>query len=102
MALGDTIQFVRYPALAQQRGARVVLAVQKPLLRLMTESLTPPADAVVEKDGVLPAFDTHISTMSLPLAFGTTPDNAPNNPTLKADPERAARWKARLGEKGFK
>jgi tetratricopeptide (TPR) repeat protein len=108
MALGDTIQFMRYGALAQERGARIVLAVQAPLLRLLAESLTPPADAVVEKGASPPAFDYHISTMSLPLAFGTTPDNAPSQvgsarvPYLKADPDRAARWKESLGEGGFK
>jgi hypothetical protein len=108
MALGDTIQFVRYGALAQERGARIVLAVQKPLVRLLSESLTPPAEAVVEQDASPLAFDYDISTMSLPLAFGTTPDNAPAQvgngrvPYLKADPERAARWKERLGETGLR
>jgi len=108
MALGDTIQFVRYGALAQARGARLVLAVQQPLVRLLAESLTPPADAVVAQDASPPAFDYQISTMSLPLAFGTTPDNAPSQagkgrvPYLRPDPARAARWKERLGAGGFK
>ncbi|MBV9548497.1 MAG: tetratricopeptide repeat protein [Alphaproteobacteria bacterium] len=103
MALGDTIQFVRYGALAQDRGARVVLAVQPPLLRLVSESLTPPADMVIAKDDEPPPYDYQIASMSAPLAFGTTPDNAPHRvPYLKAEPALAARWKARLGDQGFK
>ncbi len=103
MALGDTIQFVRYGALAQARSARVVLAVQPPLVRLLRENLVPAADEVVAADAPLPAFDFHISTMSLPLAFGATPGDAPHRvPYLKADPERTARWKAQIGESGFR
>jgi hypothetical protein len=103
MGLGDTIQFVRYAALAQQRGARVVLAVQPPLVRLMSENLMPPAAAVIEKYAPPPPYDYQIASMSLPLAFGTTVENAPHDaPYLKPDPARAAAWKERLGGHGFK
>ena len=104
MGLGDTIQFARYAALAKARGAKVVLAVQAPLMRLMSESLAPPVDAVVEKYAdPLPPFDFHIASMSLPLAFGTTTENAPNRvPYLKADPARVAAWKERIGDYGFR
>jgi len=100
--LGDTIHFVRYAALAQERGARVVLAVQPPLMRLLSESLVPPVAAVVEKYADVP-FDYQAVTMSLPLAFGTTPETAPARvPYLKADPAHMARWKERIGADGFK
>jgi tetratricopeptide (TPR) repeat protein len=103
MGLGDTIQFARYAALAQERGARVVLAVQAPLVRLMTESLVPAVDQVIGKYDPQPLCDYHIASMSLPLAFGTTPQTAPNRvPYLKADPARAAAWKDKLGANGFK
>jgi tetratricopeptide (TPR) repeat protein len=101
--LGDTIHFIRYAALAQERGAHVILAVQNPLVRLLTESLTPAAHQVIGKDEPLPAFDFHVPTMSLPFAFGTVVENAPARvPYLKADPVRAARWRERLGENGFR
>jgi hypothetical protein len=103
MGLGDTIHFVRYAALAQQRGARVVLAAQAPLVRLLSESLTPPADAVIGKDDAPPPYDYQIASMSLPLAFGTTAETAPATvPYLKADPARTAAWKEKLGARGFK
>ena len=103
MGLGDTIHFVCYAALAQQRGAGVVLAVQAPLVRLLSESLTPPADAVIGKDDTPPPYDYQIASMSLPLAFGTTVETAPATvPYLKADPARAAAWKDKLGGHGFR
>ena len=33
--LGDTFQFVRYAPLVKQRGGKVILACQEPLLRLL-------------------------------------------------------------------
>jgi len=101
--LGDTIHFVRYAALAQERGARVVLAVQPCLVRLLSDGLLPPVATVVDKHGELPAYDWHIPSMSLPLAFGTTTENVPARvPYLKADAARVAHWKKVLGEDGFK
>lgn len=79
--LGDTIQFCRYTALAAARGARVVLEVQRPLLRLLS-GLAGTAMVVAQGDP-LPAFDLHCPLMSLPLAFGTIPDAVPY---IKAGP----------------
>ena len=65
---GDTIQFVRYAALAVARGARVILEVQPELARLMSAR----KDVEVIAHGKpLPAFDLQCPLMSLPLAFGT-------------------------------
>ncbi len=65
---GDTIQFVRYAALAVARGARVILEVQPELARLMSAC----KDVEVIAHGEpLPAFDLQCPLMSLPLAFGT-------------------------------
>lgn len=39
--------------------------------------------------------------MSLPLAFGTTPETVPGNvPYLRADPQQARAWSTRLGRRG--
>ena len=73
--LGDTLQFVRYAPLVAARGARVVVAVQPGLVRLLQG--LPGADAVVPVDGTLPAFDVYAPLLSLPGLFGTTLDSVP-------------------------
>lgn len=94
--LGDTLQFCRYVPLLAERGARVVLQAQRPLLPLL-ESLTG-ADALIAPDEAPPAFDLHVPLMSLPLAFGTRLDSIPAPPAyLAADPAKAEAWSKRLG-----
>ena len=73
--LGDTLQFVRYAPLVAARGARVVLAVQPALVRLLQG--TPGVAAVVPAGGVLPEFDTFAPLLSLPGVFGTTRASVP-------------------------
>ena len=99
--LGDAIQFCRYALLARAEGARVVLAVQERMKRLVgglgqgieVVTLTTPR----------PAFDYHAALMSMPLAFRTTLESCPATvPYLRAEPERVAMWKRRLGGEGFK
>ena len=72
---GDTMQFCRYAALAGQRGARVVLEVQAPVLRLLG-SLAGVSELAVQ-GGPVPASDFHIPMLSLPGAFGARIDNIP-------------------------
>ena len=73
--LGDTIQFARYAALVAERGARVVLAVQPELVRLLQG--TPGAAAVVDAREALPRYDVFCPLMSLPGVFGTTLETIP-------------------------
>ena len=96
--LGDTIHFARYVPMLAGRGARVVLAVQDPLHRLMTTlpgaSLCVPMSAM----GRLPAFDLHCPISSLPLAFKTRLDTIPSGPYLPSPPDdRIEAWDNRLG-----
>jgi hypothetical protein len=92
---GDTLQFCRYAPLLAERGARVILLVQRPLLSLLRGL----ARVDVRADGdALPEFDRHCPLMSLPFAFRTRVDNVPAEvPYLRADPARASRWKDLLG-----
>ncbi len=91
--LGDSIMFARYLPLLRQRGARVILTVQAPLLPLMADM----ADRVVA-EGSTVTFDLHCPLPSLPRAFGTELDNIPaRTPYLFADIERLKRWRPRLG-----
>lgn len=94
--LGDTLQFVRYlPAIAQ-RGGRVVLAVQPPLVKLLACLL---GDAVIPLDQKpLPAFDFHLPLLSLPRVLGTRLATIPAAvPYLRADPLLVERWRRRVG-----
>ena len=99
--LGDTIQFYRFVTPLLQRGAQVILSAQDGLLRLLENAI--PHVTLVGSRTVPAAFDYHIPLMSLPLALGLTLDSIPAEVSyLKAEPERVARWKTRIGEKGFK
>ena len=99
--LGDMVQFCRYAAVAAERGARVVLGVQRPLLGLLRT--LHPGVTLIEAGETPSRFDLHCPLLSLPLAFGTTIETVPNAvPYLRAEPDRAARWAATLGDDGFK
>jgi tetratricopeptide (TPR) repeat protein len=96
--LGDTIQFCRYAKLVHDRGARVVLQVQRSLLALLTglEGVT----ELLAMNENLPAFDLHCPLLSLPLAFKTSLDTLPASDSyITSDPVRVAHWKAKLGAK---
>ena len=99
--LGDTIQFYRYAALAQESGARVILAAQDLLHPLLRSAL--PAVELIGYGETPAQFDYHAPLMSLPLAFGTSLTTIPAAiPYLRAEPERIARWRAHIGDGGFR
>ncbi len=99
--LGDTLQFCRYAKQVADLGACVILAVQKPLLRLLN-NLDGVAQLVAE-GSVLPVFDFHCPLLSLPLAFKTGMASIPSAvPYLFAEQEQLIRWRQRLGGDGFK
>ncbi|MDP3310931.1 MAG: tetratricopeptide repeat protein, partial [Polaromonas sp.] len=93
--LGDTLQFSRYARLVAQRGARVILEVQPPLLRLLT-GLDGVAQ-VLAQGSESPPFDCHCPLLSLPLAFKTTLSTMPPPLAIEKNPDSMARWAARLG-----
>jgi tetratricopeptide (TPR) repeat protein len=100
--LGDTIQFVRYAAVVQQRGGRVVLECPGLLLPLFAR--VPGVDQLVAEGTALPAFDVHAPLMSLPRLVGTTLATVPAEiPYLTADPRLVETWRRRLESiDGFK
>jgi tetratricopeptide (TPR) repeat protein len=98
---GDTLQFCRFARQAVTLGARVILAVQDPLVRLIT-SLSPDI-TVTGWTSVPNQFDRHISLLSMPLCFSTVTETIPADiPYLHAQPERIHHWKQRIGGEGFK
>lgn len=99
--LGDTIQFYRFVAQLLARGAKVVVAVQDNLLRLLERAM--PQVSLISSHAVPASFDYHIPLMSLPLALGLTVETIPaTTPYLSAEPERVERWKEKIGTEGFK
>jgi tetratricopeptide (TPR) repeat protein len=93
---GDTIQFCRYVPHVIERGARVILEVQKPLRALM--GTLPGAAQVVSRGEPLPDFDLHCPLLSQPLALGTRLATIPaQTPYLWASPQAVMDWNVRLG-----
>jgi tetratricopeptide (TPR) repeat protein len=90
--LGDTLQFCRYAKLLAERGEKIILAVQKPLARLITN--LHPAVKVIPGGEALPAFDCHSPLLSLPhLLGGEIPSETSY---LAANPHEVTAWEARL------
>jgi len=99
--LGDTIQFSRYLPLLQERGAKIILAVQDRLIRLLG-SLKCNVE-IISIDGPTRDFDYQVSVMSLPFAFRTVLETIPADiPYLAAEPELVSKWKDKIGDSGFK
>lgn len=94
--LGDTMQFIRYAKLAEQRGGKIIVASQRELIPLLTRS---GFTGLVNRNEPLPAFDVHAPLMSLPYIFRTVEHSVPRDvPYLAVDDERTAKWRERLGQ----
>ncbi len=96
--LGDTIQFCRYAKRVAALGARVILAVPRPLVRLLTS--LEGVSLIIAQDSAPPAFDYQCPLLSLPLALETRLDTIPQpTPYLSVAGDAVERWRTRLGEK---
>ncbi len=95
---GDTLQFVRYVPMLIEYGAKVLLQVQSPLLRLMRQSFPSIAHNIIARGDWPPPHDLHCPTISLARCFKTTLATVPGQtPYLTADASRISLWKSRLG-----
>jgi tetratricopeptide (TPR) repeat protein len=93
--LGDTVQFLRFVPLVKERGGRVLVASQKPLLPLL--SACPWIDRLVALGEPLPEFDVQAPLLSLPRILGTTLATLPARvPYLSADAKLVQRWRDEL------
>jgi hypothetical protein len=99
---GDTLQFIRYAPLVHDRGGRVIVVCQRPLLRILESC--PGIERLVAQGDAIPALDVHAPLLSLPRIFGTTVETIPANiPYLGADPNLVERWRQELESvPGFK
>ena len=92
--LGDTLQFIRYVKMVQERGTKIIIAAPPSLIPLLSQS---GFSGLVSKKDALPPFDAHVPLLSLPHVFGTVLETVPADiPYLVADPERIARWRKHL------
>jgi tetratricopeptide (TPR) repeat protein len=95
---GDAIQFCRYVPLVAERGARVILEVQRPLQELMTTLIS--GAQIVSRGDPLPDFDMHCPLLSLPLAFGTRLETIPSTALYqRVSPQALAHCDARLASR---
>jgi tetratricopeptide (TPR) repeat protein/ADP-heptose:LPS heptosyltransferase len=96
--LGDTIQFCRYAPWVAALGARVILAVPRPLVRLLASLQG--ASQVIAQDSASPDFDYQCPLLSLPLAFKTRLDTIPQpTPYLSIPEDAIEHWQRKLGAK---
>jgi tetratricopeptide (TPR) repeat protein len=100
--LGDTLQFVRYVPLVHERGGRVIMMCQPPLMRLLAHC--PGIERLMAHGETPPEIDLHVPLLSLPKLLGTTVESVPADGTyLEADPDLVEIWRQRLGAyPGFK
>jgi tetratricopeptide (TPR) repeat protein len=97
--IGDMIQFVRFAALAKERGGTVWLECPSRLIPLF--GTCSGIDRIVPAGVPLPAFDLQAPLMSLPGLLGTTLPTVPAVvPYLAADAERVRAWGKRLAARG--
>jgi tetratricopeptide (TPR) repeat protein len=93
--LGDTLQFIRYAPLVQQRGGRVLVECQPALMNLL--SGLKGVDRLLPAGSPLPTFDVQAPLGSLPGIFKTTLETIPKSiPYLGADRKLVQQWKREL------
>ncbi|HET6183865.1 MAG TPA: tetratricopeptide repeat protein [Acetobacteraceae bacterium] len=93
--LGDTIQLSRYASILAGLGARVMLACDRSLIRLL--ATCPGIERAVDRTAELPDYDCWVDQMSLPGLLGTAPGTIPfAQGWLRADPAALARIGAML------
>ena len=96
--LGDTIQFCRYPF---PTDGTVLFEAQPRIARLLGGLRGAPR--ILRVGDALPPFDLECPLMSLPAIRGTTEATIPADvPYLSAEPEAVERWRARIGDHGFR
>lgn len=92
---GDAIQFLRYVPLVAARGGRIVLRVERPLVRLAASL---PGDMMIVSPGQrLPEFNVWCPLLSVPRILETRLETIPRTvPYLGMRPALAERWRQRL------
>ncbi len=101
--LGDVIMFSRFLPLLQARGAKVSFLVAGKMHRLLQRAFPGVRLFATAEQAKGERFDFQCAMMSLPLHFRTQVLTIPAQvPYLRADPEKVALWRKRLGTGGAK
>lgn len=102
LGFGDTIQFIRYARLLQEKSAQVVVICPAALVRLLTH--TPGVTQCISDSAPPPPCNTHVFLLSLPHLFGSHLLNLPATvPYLTAHPQRVDFFRQALKQRpGFK
>lgn len=100
--LGDTLQFVRFAAMARRRGltlsGSVVLLVQGPLRRLCAELAAAGAVEAVSDDTMpAPGADVHLPLMDLPRVLGLDISELWAGPYLRPSHRQRSKLRRRIG-----
>ena len=96
---GDTIMMLRYLPLLKKAGAQVTFFVAPELVRLL-RTLSPPIELAARVDAR--TFDYQSALMSLPRWLWASSGFAAAVPYLSPETDLVARWRARIGDHGFK
>lgn len=95
--MGDVIQFARYIPLVAERGGKITLEVDPPLIPLFQSF--PGISRLLPKSLKPPLTDVYIHLLSLPHIFGTTLETVPKNiPYLVPDAGKVAEWEQLLAD----
>jgi hypothetical protein len=93
--LGDTLQFVRYAPLVQQRGGKVLVLCQRPLLRLLAGCRG--IDYLAAPGSALPDFRFQVPLLDLPGIFRTTQATVPaEGPYISPESQLVEQWRQEL------
>lgn len=95
--MGDAIQFSRFLAQVKARGANPVVMMRASMLRLM-EGL----GVTLSPLETVPEHDLHAPLASLPFLLGVADAVAVATPYLAAEDARIAKWKKKIGTKGYR
>jgi tetratricopeptide (TPR) repeat protein len=94
---GDTLQFIRYAPLVQERGGKVIVECQPALLRLLQG--VKGIDCLVGHGNTLPEFDLQAPLLSLPGIFRTVLQTVPSRvPYVVADSQLIEQWRQELAK----
>ena len=97
----DTLQFIRFVAIAIQRGGVVTLDIPERLMPLLAQSGYP---NLISSPEPPPECQGQTPLLSLPRILGTSLETIPAKvPYLSAKPELVAHWRDRLNQtRGFR
>jgi hypothetical protein len=101
--LGDTLQFARFLPRLADAGIRAAV-VADPRLFALLRTLPGRFDLLPsDKPGTVQGIDAWAPMLDLPRLLGIGPDRfAEPMPYLRADPDRIARWRERIGAHGLR